>query len=132
MVFQLLLLPTEVIDTVAGNLTQTEAPRLALTCKRLYDLCIGYCYQSVLVASTRLDTISLSLQESSMRRMDRLLSDSRKRNGIRELKIRSIGVRSVYVASRYPPTHTHDIKILMIDLFLGLLISRIELFPNRS
>ena len=103
MVFPILNLPTEVIDHIAERLPQEDIPRFALTCERLYKICVGYYYQTVVVASTRFDTNSLPLQKSGIKWMDRLSSDVNKRNGIRELIIHGIGVHRMYV--HHVPTH---------------------------
>lgn len=97
MVFSILDLPTEVIDYIASRLLQEDIPRLALTCERMYNICVGYYHQTVVIASTRFDTNSLPLQKSGIKWMDRLSSDANKRQGIRELIVHGIGVHSMYV-----------------------------------
>ena len=127
MVFLILDLPPEVIDQIAEQLPQEDIPRFALTCERIYEICVGYYYQTVVVASTRLDSSSLPLQKSSIKWMERLSFDAKKRHGIRELMVHGIGVHSMYVHISWPMKTQSLIHISMSDL----LTSQIELFLSH-
>ena len=127
MAFPILNLPPEVIDQIAEHLPQADIPRFALTCERIYEICVGYYYRTVVVASTRFDSSSLPLQKSSIKQMENLTFDAKKRHGIRELMVHGIGVHSMYVHISWPIKTQSLIHACVSDLST----LQIELFPSH-